>query len=197
MTQELRVASAPGVQDDHALKEHAGPAGDQPGMLKGDDAVPVAPKRWQLRALPLMAVAMAVAGIIYVFDTRYAQLSSTLITGAKPTPRIAGVANWAAAAPGRIEARNGEIRVSASIAGRIVEVVARGGDKVEAGDLLIRLEDEEPLAQVKAADADSRSSRRSRARSFRARWRPLRRPCRRPSLARAAPANRSTSTCSR
>ena len=162
MTQELRVASAPGVQDDHALKEQAGPAGDQPGMLKGDDAVPVAPKRWQLRALPLMAVAMAVAGIIYVFDTRYAQLSSTLITGAKPSPRIAGVAKWAAAAPGRIEARNGEIRVSASIAGRIVEVVARGGDKVEAGDLLIRLEDEEPLAQVKAADADSRSSRRER-----------------------------------
>ena len=162
MTQELRVASAPGVQDDNALKEQAGPARDQPAMLKRDNAVPVAPKHRQLRALPLMAAAIAVAGIIYVIDTRHAQLSSILITGAKPAPRIAGVAKWAVAAPGRIEARNGEIRVSASIAGRIVEVVARVGDKVEAGDLLIRLEDEEPLAQVRAADADSRSSKRER-----------------------------------
>jgi HlyD family secretion protein len=49
------------------------------------------------------------------------------------------VPTWAASAPGRVEPRLGEIRISAQAPGRIVEVAVKLNDKVMAGDLLLRL----------------------------------------------------------
>ena len=50
---------------------------------------------------------------------------------------------WAASAPGRVEPAGGEVRIGAQMPGRIAEVLVALNDKVAAGDLLVRLDDEE------------------------------------------------------
>jgi HlyD family secretion protein len=71
-------------------------------------------------------------------------------------------ATWAASAPGRVEPRGGEIRLAPQAAGRIVEVLARVNDNVEAGDLLVRLDDEEARTRLAAAEAEVAVRRRER-----------------------------------
>jgi HlyD family secretion protein len=61
---------------------------------------------------------------------------------------------WAAAAPGRVEPRGRELRVAAPSPGAIKEVLAELNDKVSAGDLLIRLDDEELKAKLGAVKAE-------------------------------------------
>ena len=62
---------------------------------------------------------------------------------------------WSAVAPGRIEPREGEYRVGAATPGRIVEVRVHDGDKVAAGDLLVKLDDAVPAARLSAALAEA------------------------------------------
>jgi HlyD family secretion protein len=62
---------------------------------------------------------------------------------------------WAAAAPGRVEPKGRELRVAASSPGAIKEVLVELNDKVKAGDLLIRLDDEELKAKLAAVKADA------------------------------------------
>lgn len=69
---------------------------------------------------------------------------------------------WAASAPGRVEPRGGEVRVGAQSAGRISEVAAALNDVVQAGDLLIRIEDDDARARLVAADAEAAVRRRER-----------------------------------
>jgi HlyD family secretion protein len=69
---------------------------------------------------------------------------------------------WAASAPGRVEPAGGEIRIGAQAPGRIAEVLASVNDKVAAGDLLVRLADEELVARVHAASAEVAVRKRDR-----------------------------------
>src|SRR5262249_40631031 len=69
-------------------------------------------------------------------------------------PRAPPAAAWAAVAPGGVERRSGEVRVAAAAIGRIVEVPVRVGDRVAAGDVLVRLDDQEARARVAAAKAE-------------------------------------------
>jgi HlyD family secretion protein len=62
---------------------------------------------------------------------------------------------WVAAAPGRVEPRSGEVRVGAGAPGRVVEVLVSVGAKVEEGELLVRLEDDEIRARLAAAEAEA------------------------------------------
>src|SRR6185312_10144315 len=55
------------------------------------------------------------------------------------TPKV----DWVAAAPGRVEPKSGLIRVGSALLGRIAEVPVKQNDKVEKGELLIRLDDDE------------------------------------------------------
>jgi HlyD family secretion protein len=71
-------------------------------------------------------------------------------------------AKWDAIAPGRIEPRTQEVKVVASVAGRIAEVRIRPNDKVAAGDLLVRLDDDEARARVAAAEAQVAARQRIR-----------------------------------
>ena len=61
---------------------------------------------------------------------------------------------WAASATGRVEPRGGEVRIASQVPGRIVEVLASTNDKVSAGDLLARLDDQEIYAKMAAARAE-------------------------------------------
>jgi len=69
---------------------------------------------------------------------------------------------WVASAPGRVEPKSGEIRIGSQSPGKIAEVLVRMNDRVSAGDLLVRLQDDEPQARLLAAEAEAAVRRRER-----------------------------------
>jgi HlyD family secretion protein len=71
--------------------------------------------------------------------------------------------NWQAVAPGRVEPMSGEIKIAAPVAGLIKEVLVKAGDKVSAGEPLVRLADRE--AQARIASAEAQIALRKRARN--------------------------------
>lgn len=70
--------------------------------------------------------------------------------------------DWLASAPGRVEPRGGEVRLSAQIPGRVVQVLARINDRVQIGDVLLILDEEEARARLAAAEAEEAVRRRDR-----------------------------------
>lgn len=74
----------------------------------------------------------------------------------------ASASAWVASAPGRVEPRGGEARISAQAAGRVAEVVGRANDRVAAGDLLIRLDDDDARERLVAAESEVAVRRRER-----------------------------------
>ena len=71
---------------------------------------------------------------------------------AQSTP--APTQQWAAAATGRVEPKDGEVRIASQVPGRIVEVLAKTNDRVKTGDLLTRLDDQEIYVKIAAARAE-------------------------------------------
>ena len=70
---------------------------------------------------------------------------------------------WIAAAPGRVEPRTGQIRIGSGIPGRVVETVAVAtNDRVNEGEVLIRLDDKETRARLTAAEAEVAARKRER-----------------------------------
>jgi HlyD family secretion protein len=69
---------------------------------------------------------------------------------------------WQAVAPGRVEPKSGEIKIAAPVVGRIGAVLVKVGDKVFAGEPLIRLDDDETQARLLAAQAQVALRRRVR-----------------------------------
>lgn len=69
---------------------------------------------------------------------------------------------WTATAPGRVEPRGGEVRLAALASGRLAEVVVAVNDRVQAGDLLARLDDDDARARLAAADAELAARKRDR-----------------------------------
>ncbi len=104
-------------------------------------------------ALSLAAVVMAAA--------KFAAPS-----GAEQAPAVgsdsSGQNRWDAAAPGRVEPWSREIRIAAPVAGRIADVPVKPNDKVLAGELLVRLDDDEALARLAAAEAQTALRTRAR-----------------------------------
>jgi HlyD family secretion protein len=74
-----------------------------------------------------------------------------------------GGKNWQAVAPGVIEPRSGNIKISAPVIGRIGEVLVKINDKVLADEPLVRLDDED--AQARVASAQAQVAMRERARN--------------------------------
>ncbi len=70
--------------------------------------------------------------------------------------------NWQAVAPGRVEAASGEVRIGAALGGLIGEVLVKAGDKVSAGEPLVRLSDKEARARIASAEAQIAMRRRAR-----------------------------------
>lgn len=69
---------------------------------------------------------------------------------------------WVAAAPGRVEPVSGEVNIGAAILGQVADVTVKVNDKVEEGELLIRLDDEEARARLAAAEAEAGLRKRQR-----------------------------------
>ena len=71
--------------------------------------------------------------------------------------------SWDAVTLGRVEPRLGEIKITAPLpGGRIAEVLAKPNEEVFAGELLVRLDDEEALARVAEAEAQVALHKRAR-----------------------------------
>lgn len=121
---------------------------------------------------PLLVAAAAAIAVAF-FATRGvdhtrpadARASAAVPASTAPAAKSAGNASpaaWAASAPGRIEPKNGEVKVSPLGGGRIIDVMVAVNQKVLAGDLLIRLEDSEIEAKIAAADAEASVRKRDR-----------------------------------
>jgi HlyD family secretion protein len=78
---------------------------------------------------------------------------------------VSSEAAWAAAAPGRVEPKGRELRIAAPAPAVIKEVLVELNDRVMAGDLLIRLDDDELKAKLAAvkAGAAARAAERNAA----------------------------------
>jgi len=98
-----------------------------------------------IRLIGLAALGAALIGPAFV-----------LVLGSMPTRSEHSVSPetaWAAAAPGRVEPKGRELRIVAPTPAVIKEVLAGWNDRVQKGDLLIRLDDEELKARLDAAKA--------------------------------------------
>src|SRR5262245_1044853 len=69
---------------------------------------------------------------------------------------------WAASSTGRVEPKDGEIRITTQAPGKIIEVVADTNDRVAAGDLLVLLDDDDPQAKLTSAQAEALVRERER-----------------------------------
>lgn len=108
--------------------------------------------------LSLIGAGLLAAGIAWVVTQHGGQI------GAQPPspPPAPARQQWTASAPGRVEPRGGEVRLSALVPGRVAEVAARVNDRVQAGDLLLRVDDDEARARMAAADAELAVRKRDR-----------------------------------
>jgi HlyD family secretion protein len=83
--------------------------------------------------------------------------------GVHPAPSGSPVQeSWEAVTLGRVEPRSGEIKIAAPVPGRIADVLVKANEDVFAGELLVRLDDEEALARAAEADAQVALHKRAR-----------------------------------
>jgi HlyD family secretion protein len=79
---------------------------------------------------------------------------TAFIAGAAYADTPSATAQWAASATGRVEPKDGEIRVASQVPARIVEVLAKTNEKVQNGDLVLRLDDQDIYVRLAAAVAE-------------------------------------------
>jgi HlyD family secretion protein len=119
-------------------------------------------------SLSMLIVAAVVAlGIGYYVPQTFSQQPKPAEgpkggTSSESAPKPAPKPAWAASAPGRVEPIGGEIRISSQAPGRIADVLVSVNDKVAAGDLMVRLADEEFAGRVHAARAEAAARKRDR-----------------------------------
>jgi HlyD family secretion protein len=128
-------------------------------MLKGDSTFTM-----------LIVAAILALGVGYyvpkAFVARPAEMAksematNSLVTGAAKA--ATAKPEWAASAPGRVEPSGGEVRIGAQVPGRIAEVLVGANETVAAGDLLVRLEDDDLLPRVHAAATEVAVRKRER-----------------------------------
>lgn len=111
----------------------------------------------------VIAVALAAAvgyGVNEWTEARKREQASSPVSAiAQPAPVKS---DWIASAPGRVEPRNGEVRLSAEATGRVVDVLAKVNDRVQAGDVLVVLDEEEARTRLAAAESEEAVRRRDR-----------------------------------
>jgi HlyD family secretion protein len=93
------------------------------------------------------------AGILFVLSAANLLRSrGHAVAAAEPSARAAG--SMLIAAPGRVEAVSEEIRVSSELSGRLKKVQVEEGDRVQRGQVLAELENDDYRARVAAAVAE-------------------------------------------
>ncbi len=90
--------------------------------------------------------------------------TAAVTSGLTPAANAQNPGGWIAAAPGRVEPRNGEVRIGTPILGRVREVLVSVGATVEDGELLVQLDDDEARARMAAAEYEAGARRQERDR---------------------------------
>ena len=91
-----------------------------------------------------------------------ASSNASLAAAGTPTSSQRAESKWATSATGRIEPKDGEVRISAQVGGQIKTMLASPTARVLKGDLLVRLDDADQLSRVAAAQAETEVRRRER-----------------------------------
>jgi HlyD family secretion protein len=131
-------------------------------MLKGDSSLNM-----------LIVAAILALGVGYYVPQTFsakpaaesaksADVSKTADAGGKTKVKVAPKSGWAVSAAGRVEPAGGEVRIAAQAPGRIAEVLVSLNDKVQPGDPLVRLDDDELIGRVNAAVAEVSVRKRER-----------------------------------
>jgi HlyD family secretion protein len=108
----------------------------------------------------IIAGGVAIAALSgYLLAGQMTERSPAPAVGRAPGSTVA----WLAAAPGRVEPKSGEVRISSPLLGRIVEASVKVNEKVEEGELLVRLDDDEARARLAAAEAEAGARKRERS----------------------------------
>ncbi|QDT00265.1 efflux RND transporter periplasmic adaptor subunit [Adhaeretor mobilis] len=102
-------------------------------------------KQWHWRSLKVIAVLLIAGGVMYWIKFAPVPVVSHRVERGMIVAEVMGT--------GTLEARV-QTTISPKISGRIVEVLADQGDRVETGELLVRLDDEELNRQVAIAEAN-------------------------------------------
>jgi HlyD family secretion protein len=102
-----------------------------------------------------LAAIIAVAGGLGINSmASKATAQMAYIAGAAEAQTASASPQWAASATGRVEPKDGEVRISGQVSARIVEVFSKTNDKVSNGDLLLRLDDQDIYVRIAAAAAE-------------------------------------------
>ncbi len=112
----------------------------------------------------LLAVVLA-AGTALVIPGGATGLWTAAHAQTAPSPAPAPIparAGWAASATGRVEPKDGQVLIGTQVAGRVADVAVKSGDKVQAGDLMVRLEEEDLMTRVTATAVDVQVRERER-----------------------------------
>lgn len=116
------------------------------------------PRRRWLEIGSSLAIAAIVAGGVA------SSLASAQTATGPVLPGNPSAGGWIAAAPGRVEPRDGEVKIGTPILGRVFEVLVNVGTVVEADELLVRLDDDEARARMAAAEYEAGARRQERDR---------------------------------
>jgi HlyD family secretion protein len=109
----------------------------------------------KIAAIGLVAAGLT-AGTAYYMSTGGMTLAVNASNAQTTTSAsTATQVNWVAAALGRVEPRSGDVKIGATVLGRIAEVLVKENEQVEEGQLLIRLDDDEARARLVAAEAEA------------------------------------------
>ncbi len=115
-----------------------------------------------VRTALMLTLATASGAAAVAVSTGNANLFTTAATAEPAKAALPKELPWAAAAPGRIEPKSGQVRIGSGLLGRIAEVTVKVNDVVEEGEMLIRLDDEEARARLQAAETEAASRKRER-----------------------------------
>lgn len=110
----------------------------------------------------LLTLLVAAGAVGYIVFDKYSDSKAYTETPAAPVETI----DWVAAAPGRVEPKSGELLLGTSLLGRVGEVLVAVEDKVEEGELLIRLDDAEARAKLASAETEAEALREDREKAF-------------------------------
>ena len=101
----------------------------------------------------IAGAALGIAGTLVSTGSFKHELSAVV---GMPSPRADGAAlhDWAAVAPGRVEARTGAAKVSSQITANLAQLVVAAGDAVEKDEIVAALDDSEQLARLKSARSE-------------------------------------------
>ena len=98
----------------------------------------------------LALAALLAAGVAWNLPSLETIGAAAADTAGKPAPRPV----WAASATGRVEPKSGQVLIGSQMSGRIADVAVKMNDKVQAGDVVVRLDEDDLITRLSAAVAE-------------------------------------------